>query len=171
MKDSYYCSYSFQNETGMVVNVIESATPSLLPVVMAFGHTSFCNLLTDSNLYCLYPELIHRGENLRINTDQEFSCNTVLVPFNYGLRTYSSASQWRFIGRTCGIHCVAVWRDSGKLTGAAIIPFQSPLPAIVREGDGGDPMLRISSSRIRWSIGKGLCENHLCPYVGRGKRC
>jgi hypothetical protein len=162
--------FAFQRETGRVVNIIESAKPSLLPAVLSFGDTSACNLLTADNLYSLYPKLISRNENIQILSSQTFRNDKILVPFNFGLRSFSSASDWRHIGRPCGIQCEAVWRDSRNLTGSAVIPIACPYPEGARGGERQDPMATISSNRVRWTIGNGACLNHLCQNHRRGTR-
>jgi hypothetical protein len=86
-----------------------------------------------NNLYSLYPKLIHRNENLQILSSQTFHNEKILVPLNFGLRTFRLASEWRHIGCPCGIHCEVVWRDSKRrdsknLTGSAVIPITCPSP-------------------------------------------
>ncbi|KAF8180867.1 hypothetical protein BJ912DRAFT_929189 [Pholiota molesta] len=90
-----------------------SNSEDITPIVLSSPHTSGMNILTSCRIYCLYPSLLRRGENMVVSRSNLVSdlSDTTFQPFNFGLRMYLYGRYFGYGARSCGENCPALWRD------------------------------------------------------------
>lgn len=145
-----------------------SNSKDVAPIILSSPHTSGMNILTSCSIYCLYPSLLRRGENMVVSRSH-LVCdlsNTTFQPFNFGLRTYLYGRNWGYGSRACGENCPALWRDFKSMRYARIMHLGSI------EGDLDDcidmPLSDgLQSSDIIWRM-SGMCVNVFCQNYMQG---
>ncbi|KAF9472623.1 hypothetical protein BDN70DRAFT_900401 [Pholiota conissans] len=150
------------------IYLLESKTDDILPIILSAPYTAMMDVLSGSRIYCFYPDLLVRGEN--ISTSRFITGGRRadgLRPCNYGLRTYKSTALWADYNRMCGEHCPALLRTVKGLPGVCVMKWGGihglldihPSDASASDGFEHQP--------YGWKLA-GPCDNSICPYFGRG---
>lgn len=141
----------------------------IIPVILSAPHTAMLNVLTSTRIYCFYPALLRRGENLIISSNrdrQDTNAHNGFRAFNFGLRSYASTEDWHFQGRQCVDQCPALWRSVKGLRGVGIMQWGGISEPITQDthapcSDG------FEYSEFIWKL-QGVCLNRSCPNWRRG---
>ncbi|KDR68035.1 hypothetical protein GALMADRAFT_216144 [Galerina marginata CBS 339.88] len=98
----------------IVIRLVESKSESILPAILSGPQTASFNVMTYTKLYCFYPTLFARQEN--VLTKERFY-GEELDTFSFGVTTYPYTSAMDI---ECGQVCPALWRNTRGLVGVGV---------------------------------------------------
>jgi hypothetical protein len=139
-----------------------------MPIILSSPHTSGMDFLTSSRIYCLYPTLLQRGENIIVSRSNLFyeGPDTGFLPFNFGLRSYASTRDWVSQRRPCGAQCPALWREMKSLRYTRVMRWGG-VRGDLDTGSSVSPSDGFEHSPFIWKM-EGICQNRYCPNINRG---
>lgn len=147
---------------------METISADIIPAILTAPDTAMCNVLTSTRIYCFYPALLRRGENLMMVTNRhhyDLENHNGFRPFNFGLRTYRSTQDWHHQDRQCNDQCPALWRSAKELRGVGIMQWGAF--SAVANNRPTAALDTFHDSPFIWKI-QGICLNRSCPNWKRG---
>ncbi|KDR70801.1 hypothetical protein GALMADRAFT_144295 [Galerina marginata CBS 339.88] len=143
---------SFETD-GCLINVTESKTSSIIPVVISSPLTSMMNAVTYWRVYCFLPSLFARRVALEtINTRATSVERIDLNRRGIALHTLSYINWW---DEACGESCPAIWRQTRGLAGVGIARWGGMRAGpISDESDIPSPIQELGKANVKWRIGR-----------------